>query len=105
MRLAIPLISTADKCIAKYGGHVQDLGNYITHNVTWYSTSAMASIDLTVLETQASTESNRHGTNIPVVEGTAHSRLKLRPLLIIMRVNTHSGLCNLDNFNISLTVN
>ena len=30
----------------------------------------------TVLETQASTESNRHGRNILVVKGTAHTRLK-----------------------------
>ena len=30
----------------------------------------------TVLETPASTESNRHGTNILVVKGTAHTRLK-----------------------------
>ena len=36
----------------------------------------MASIDLTELETQASTESNRHGTNILVVKGNAHARLK-----------------------------
>ena len=36
----------------------------------------MASIDLTVLEPQASTESNRHGTNLLVVKGTAHARLK-----------------------------
>ena len=28
------------------------------------------------LETQASTESNRHGTYILVVKGTAHARLK-----------------------------
>ena len=28
------------------------------------------------LETPASTESNRHGTNILVVKGTAHTRLK-----------------------------
>ena len=46
------------------------------HHVTWYGTSAMASIDLTVLETQASTKSNRHGMNILVVKGTAHTRLK-----------------------------
>ena len=30
----------------------------------------------TVLETQASTELNRRGTNILVVKGTAHARLK-----------------------------
>ena len=56
-----------------YGGRAQDLENYVTHNVMWYSTSEMAS---NVLETQASTESNRHGTNIVVVKGTAHARLK-----------------------------
>ena len=50
--------------------HVQDLGNYITHNVTWYSTSAMGS------KNQASTESNNHGRNILVVKGTAHTKLK-----------------------------
>ena len=33
----------------------------------------MASIDVTVLETQAS---NRHGTNIQVVKDTARARLK-----------------------------
>ena len=46
------------------------------HNVTWYSTSAMASNICRVLETPASTELNRHGTNILVVKGTAHTRLK-----------------------------
>ena len=45
------------------------------HNVAWYSTSAMASNVCTVLETQASTESNC-GTNILVTKGTAHTRLK-----------------------------
>ena len=49
---------------------------YVTHNVTWYSTSAMASNVCTVLETQASTESNPHGTDILVVKGTVHTRLK-----------------------------
>ena len=44
-----------------------------THNVMWYSISAMAS---NVLETQASTESNCRGTNILVLKGTAHARLK-----------------------------
>ena len=48
---------------------MQDLGNYVTHNVTWYSTSAMASNALY-------TESNCHGTNILIVKGTAHARLK-----------------------------
>ena len=46
------------------------------HNVTWYSTSAMASNVCTVLEAQASTESNHYGRNILVVKGTAHARLK-----------------------------
>ena len=55
---------------------LQDLGNYVTHNVTWYSTSAMASNACTVLETQASTKSNCHGTKILIVKGTAHARLK-----------------------------
>ena len=36
----------------------------------------MASNVCTVLEAQASTESNRHGTNILIVKGTAHARLK-----------------------------
>ena len=54
----------------------QDLGNYITHNVTWYSTSAMVSNVCTVLEIPASTESNCHGTNILVVNDTVHTRLK-----------------------------
>ena len=36
----------------------------------------MVSNICTVLETQASTESNRHNTNILVVKGTAHARLK-----------------------------
>ena len=66
----------ATSLLAKYGGRAQDLENYVMQNVTWYSTSAMASIDLTVLETQASTESNRHSTNIVVVKGTAHAGLK-----------------------------
>ena len=55
---------------------MQDLGNYVMHNVTWYSTSAMASNVCTVLETQASTKSNRHSSNILVVKGTVHRRLK-----------------------------
>ena len=46
------------------------------HKVTWYSTNAMASNFSTVLETQASTKSNRHGRNILVVKGTVHTRLK-----------------------------
>ena len=52
---------------------LSDLGNYVTHNVTWYSTSAMASNVCTVLETQASTEWNR---NILEVKGTAPTRFK-----------------------------
>ena len=36
----------------------------------------MASNICTVLETEASTELNRHGTNILIVKGTAHARLK-----------------------------
>ena len=36
----------------------------------------MASNTCTVLETQASTKSNRHDTNILGVKGTAHARLK-----------------------------
>ena len=60
----------------KYGGRTQDLGNYVTQNVMWYSTSAMASNVCTVLETQASTELNHHGMNILVVKGTVHARLK-----------------------------
>ena len=55
---------------------MQDLGNYILHNVTWYSTSAMASNVCIVLETPAFPESNHHGTNILVLKGTAHTRLK-----------------------------
>ena len=55
---------------------MQDLGNYITHDVTWCSTSAMASNICTVLETPASTELNRNSTNILVVESTAHTSLK-----------------------------
>ena len=47
-----------------------------THNVTWYSTSAMASNVGTVLETPASTELNHNGMNILVVKGIAHTRLK-----------------------------
>ena len=39
-------------------------------------TSAVASNVCTVLETQASNESNRHSGNILVVKGTAHTRLK-----------------------------
>ena len=62
--------------IAKYGGCMQDLGNYVTHNVTWYSTSVMASNICTVLETPAATKSNCHGMNILVVKGTSHTRLK-----------------------------
>ena len=60
----------------KYGGRAraQDLGNYITHNVTWYSTT-VANI-CTVLETPAFTKLNRNGTNILVVKGTEHTRLK-----------------------------
>ena len=46
------------------------------HDVTWYSTSAMASNICTVLETPASTESYRNSTNILVVEDTAHTSLK-----------------------------
>ena len=42
----------------------------------WYSTSAMLSNVCTVLEPQASTESNRYGMNILIVKGTAHARLK-----------------------------
>ena len=53
---------------------VRDLGNYITHNVTWYN--EMASNVCTVLETEASTKLNRHDTNIQVVKGTVHTRLK-----------------------------
>ena len=41
-----------------------------------HSTSAMAPNVCTVLETPASTELNRHGMNILVVKGTAHTRLK-----------------------------
>ena len=41
-----------------------------------YSIGTMASNVCTVLETPASTGSNRHGTNILVVKGTAHRRLK-----------------------------
>ena len=37
---------------------------------------AMASNVCTVLETPAFTESNRNGTNILVVKGTVHTRLK-----------------------------
>ena len=55
---------------------MQALGNYVTHNATWYSTSAMASNICTVLETPASTKLNRNGTNILVVKCTAHTRLK-----------------------------
>ena len=55
---------------------MQDLGNYVTHNVTWYSTSAMAPNVCTVLETQASTESNCLSRNILVEKGTVHTRLK-----------------------------
>ena len=47
-----------------------------THNVTWYSTSAMASNVGTVLETPASTELNHNGMNILVVKGIAHTRWK-----------------------------
>ena len=36
----------------------------------------MASNVCTVLETPASTKSNRHGTSILVVKDTAHTRLK-----------------------------
>ena len=50
-----------------------DLGNYVMHNVMWYN--AMAS-NCTVLETEVSTKSNHHDTNILVVKGTAHTRLK-----------------------------
>ena len=53
---------------------VRDLGNYIMHNVTWYN--EMASNVCTVLETEASTKLNRHDTNILVVKGTAHTKLK-----------------------------
>ena len=41
-----------------------------------HGSSAMASNVCTVLETQASTESNCQSTNILVVKGTAHTRLK-----------------------------
>ena len=66
--------STADCATAlRSTAGAQDLGNYVTHNVTWYSTSAIV---CTVLKTQASTESNHHGTNILVVKHTVHKRLK-----------------------------
>ena len=44
--------------------------------VQYDRTGAMASNVCTVLKTQASTESNRHGTNVLIVKGTAHTRLK-----------------------------
>ena len=47
----------------------RNLGNYITHNVTWSNVSI-------VLETEASTKSNRHDMNILVEKGTVHTRLK-----------------------------
>ena len=40
--LLLKITSTADGT-AKYGGRAQDLRKYVTHNVTWYSTSANAS--------------------------------------------------------------
>ena len=58
----------------------QDLGNYVTHKVTWYSTSAMASNVCTMLETQVSTELNRYGRKILVVKGTVHTRLRLKEI-------------------------
>jgi len=54
---------------------VQDLGNYIMHNATcmiqvqWHPTFVQC-WKLKLLE------SNHHGTNILVVKGTAHTRLK-----------------------------
>jgi len=57
---------------------VQNLGNYVTHNVIhnvmWYS--ATASNVCTVLKTPASTESNHHSTNVFVVKDTVHTRLE-----------------------------
>ena len=57
-----------------------------------YVTSAIASI--TVLETQASTKSNRHGTNILVVKGSAHARLKeirAKAMVILALANLDVG--------------
>ena len=64
------LSDTADCIVVGVCG----LGNYVTHNVMWYN--PMASNVCTVLETQASTESNRHDMNILAVKGTVHTRLK-----------------------------
>ena len=45
-----------------------------------YSTSAMASNVCTMLETQGSTELNRHGRKILVVKGTVYTRLRLKEI-------------------------
>ena len=50
------------------------------HKVMWYSTSAMASNVCTMLETQGSTELNRHGRKILVVKGTVYTRLRLKEI-------------------------
>ena len=51
-------------------------GGITSHTMLHDTVQVMASNICTVLETPASTESNRHSTNILVVKGTAHTRLK-----------------------------